>query len=266
MPLLVRKSNMKRQLLTVLFVVNGCFNPTGNETSSTTDASTSTTTNIIISASSNPTSTSFTSSSTTIFHTTSDTFSVTSTVANTTTSTSSFTTSTGISESTSSSGSTTDPTTGNIPDLCGNCILDPGEECDPCLYDGDNQSQCTSQETDFGKCVILFPPSGLMYRLDGPLVGMQTPAMDKEEADLFCKIFTRNLTATAYEWTGPNGNMSNPYGYAPVLGFLMKQNYNNVGTLLTSISILTNETLYYYDYADVPFPGNLDGMFGFFCE
>lgn len=143
-------------------------------------------------------------------------------------------------------------------DSCGNCILEPDEECDPCIYEGDGLSSCILDGGVFGKCVINFPNS-LMYPVFNGLIQDMDAPLDKGEADLFCKIKERDLSFSASSWN------TNVIGFSPSSGYLLKNNNQNKGTLLKSISVLTNQILYYFDYEDIPFKNNKDQQFTYSC-
>jgi len=117
---------MKYYLFSTSLICSGCFNPTGSATESET-FSIPTTNSTIISVSGNSTSSSNTTD--VIPHTTSNTFG-----SSTNTTDIATTSATSQSSATSTSSTTvSDPTDGQT---CGNCQLDPDEDCDYCQGPG----------------------------------------------------------------------------------------------------------------------------------
>jgi hypothetical protein len=128
---------------------------------------------------------------------------------------------------------------------CGNCILDAGEECDPCLFEITEGAYCESEETDFGKCILKFTKPMLYswhFISNGQMV---TSALDKEEADILCKIYHRNLNSVATSWDKTITGWPKNYNYFH--HFTLGLDPNEAIPLISTKEILYDYNLYYID-------------------
>lgn len=146
---------------------------------------------------------------------------------------------------------------------CGNCILDSDEECDPCLFEPTSGAYCETEETDFGKCVLKFTKPILYAHTSLDNDQMMTYALDKEEADVLCKIYNRDLNSVAISW---NQNIKGwPKSYNYFYHFTL--GLPEAVPLISTNEILNNYKFYYIDSKYLN--PNLDPskmQFQFMCE
>lgn len=160
-------------------------------------------------------------------------------------------TSTGF-ETSGSSSSGFESSSGGESNLCGDCILQRAEECDPCVYSDLMKSESYCIMSD---CLVGFNKP-LSFRADSPLPGMNTPTYDQEEADLLCKIYLHSPKAKASSYSYNN------LGYTSNRLWLFNTNYFGKGILLKSAAMYyPNKPFYLFEYSEFAFNQNLDPVF-----
>jgi hypothetical protein len=121
---------------------------------------------------------------------------------------------------------------------CGNCVLDKNEECDSCLYE-EFTSHCEFIAIS-NQCELTYNP---LPQMDCNNNWIGPKGCDEEEADLYCKILTKNKNAVAKD---------NVQGhYISTQGFWSPVQINGKGIELTSVPNDIYPTVFYYE--DNPF-------------
>lgn len=132
-----------------------------------------------------------------------------------------------------STGDLTGSSSGEL-ELCGDCIQQSSEECDPCVYKEQFMSKCENVET--AKCQLTFYP---IPQLDCTNNWIGKPGCDQEEADLACKIFHRNAQSIA---TGFHIGQ-----YIPTRGLFSSELVSKDGVELLSVPDAIYPKVFYFE-------------------
>lgn len=125
------------------------------------------------------------------------------------------------------------------PILCGDGILDDTEDCDKLIFKNSPTVRCSE------KCEIEMLEKPLMY-LTSKLVGMQNFELNQEEADVYCKLWTKNPTSKAPSFSVYDG---------VAIGYSIISNSNGPNAVnMKSYKVgWDGQPMYYYEPENNPF-------------
>jgi hypothetical protein len=129
---------------------------------------------------------------------------------------------------------------------CGDCVLQPNEECDWCIFEYTPGYNYCTNKTDhpfYPECIIGMTLQSMYAEI--PLSGMNTPEFDQEEADLLCKLQYRD-----------NSFFAKMYYFTNEITFpvaaIMSMNFNSQGHLLKTAEEFYQGDLYYFINENIP--------------